>query len=483
MIKSLIKQIFEDAKHLDTSKNADYQYNIFVVAWSIAVLFHMGHSKIFAHGLHFAVLSAAAVFLISKPGSILRLLVFLTLQITATFRVAPFNSNHEIFVLFADFTIIHTVFYLIYKNRTFNISKAALYNTFAPLVRIELIILYFFVVFHKLNTGFFNTDVSCATDFYNEQNAYSILPTSKLMFTLNIYLTIFVEALIPLLLCFRKTRNLGIFVGLIFHSIIAYNPINGFFDISSAIFASYVLFTEPSFGRMGQAILARLTSLKNSVSDIGYDWKKLMLGLVILIGSILVVYQLSIKIGDFFRYIFWTIYSIIFIGLFLISIFTTRYEDHQSSIRFKPSVLWLLVFPVIVFLNGLCPYLGLKTESSYAMFSNLRTEGGISNHFFVPASVQIFDYQKDLVEIVSSSEAKINLKAERNELLVYFQFRELVHYYQPKKVEYIRNGKRFKFDSDSASVDDELLRSVPILEKKFLKFRTINKFEPQPCTH
>jgi hypothetical protein len=51
--------------------------------------------------------------------------------------------------------------------------------------------------------------------------------------------------------------------------------------------------------------------------------------------------------------------------------------------------------------NGVTPYLGLKTVANYSMFSNLRTEGGQSNHLLIPAG-QFFlaEYQTDLVRVV-----------------------------------------------------------------------------------
>ena len=48
-------------------------------------------------------------------------------------------------------------------------------------------------------------------------------------------------------------------------------------------------------------------------------------------------------------------------------------------------------------LNGAAPYLGIKSQSTWTMFSNLRLENGSSNHFLVPASFQIFG---ELIEIV-----------------------------------------------------------------------------------
>ena len=66
--------------------------------------------------------------------------------------------------------------------------------------------------------------------------------------------------------------------------------------------------------------------------------------------------------------------------------------DAASATRGPELVGWL------AFAVGLAPHVGLKNVQSYAMFSNLHTGRGASNHLFVPASWQVFDYQKDLAE-------------------------------------------------------------------------------------
>ncbi len=140
------------------------------------------------------------------------------------------------------------------------------------------------------------------------------------------------------------------------------------------------------------------------------------------------------------------------------------------------------VLPVVVFLNGLSPYIGLKTENSFAMFSNLRTEGGISNHYIIPASFQIFNFQKDMVEIVSSSDRMLQGIAEKNKIMVYFDFKNYVAHVKPDRIEYIRNGKHHTFSLKEISPNNELLVKDRILVK-LLRFRNVSKNDPQPCSH
>ena len=117
------------------------------------------------------------------------------------------------------------------------------------------------------------------------------------------------------------------------------------------------------------------------------------------------------------------------------------------------------------------------------MFSNLRTEGGVSNHFIVPASVQLFDFQKDMVEIVRSSDKELQELAQTNRLMTYFEFKDYVASNRPSTVEYIRNGEHITFNLAEAKQSDALLNPNPYILRRLLGFREISKFDPQPCYH
>ncbi|RYF85284.1 MAG: hypothetical protein EOO03_13535 [Chitinophagaceae bacterium] len=200
------------------------------------------------------------------------------------------------------------------------------------------------------------------------------------------------------------------------------------------------------------------------------------------VGIVLILSKKLPDFKDFHLYIFWTLYSLIYISLFIA--YLMRSKERAPVLSFTIPRWSFAIVPVIVFLNGLSPYLGLKTENSYSMYSNLRTEGGISNHYLIPAGVQIFDYQKDLVEIVSSTDSTLNKFALKNQLLVYFSFKDLVAIRKPQRVEYLLNGQKKVFDLKNAkATNDPLLRGNSLLLRNLLAFRTISKFEPQPCAH
>lgn len=76
---------------------------------------------------------------------------------------------------------------------------------------------------------------------------------------------------------------------------------------------------------------------------------------------------------------------------------------------------------LLLIVNGLSPYLGLKTESTFTMFSNLRTEGGNWNHLFIPASVGVFGYQDQLVRITGSNDPALQDRTRDGTRLVRFE--------------------------------------------------------------
>ncbi|MFD3000914.1 hypothetical protein ACFS7Z_11115 [Pontibacter toksunensis] len=162
--------------------------------------------------------------------------------------------------------------------------------------------------------------------------------------------------------------------------------------------------------------------------------------------------------------------------------FAKKATDGGHANYFSARHFSLLVFPVIVFINGMCPYLGLKTESSFAMFSNLRTEGGVTNHYFMPIELQIFGYQKDAVEFISSSDPNLQKLADNNQLLVYQKFKSYFSDKKPAMVEYIRNGNRYRYEAGNAELYNELTQVNPLLRKLF-DFRHFSKDGPQPCAH
>jgi hypothetical protein len=142
----------------------------------------------------------------------------------------------------------------------------------------------------------------------------------------------------------------------------------------------------------------------------------------------------------------------------------------------------LSVVPALVLFNGLCPYLGLKTETAFAMYSNLRTEGGATNHLIFRRPLSLAYYQEDLVRVVESSDAAVQRAATERRPLPYYALRQAVRDYPgtghpPMSLTYDRGG--VVRSVDDARADPELMAQPGYLERKFLRFREIRN----ECAH
>lgn len=461
-------------------------FKVFSCLWAFATLFHMAQSDSFNSMLHYALLTLAAVHVIFRPSSVLGFVVLLSLQLHDVFFKLPAVSNHWIFTTFVDLTMLQALLYLILKKKTFQVDAGEWLETFAPVVRIEVIILYFYVVFHKLNSGFFSTDVSCASYFVNAQVNGAAFSVPPLLLSLGAYATIFIETLIPLLLCFRAIRNWGVLIGLLFHGMLGFNPLNGFYDFSSMIFAVYFLFAGPQVVRNIPMLWDEFKAKKPfaQVNLSKFSYTRLVVAIGVLLVALSAVNVLTKVMHNHKLYFFWLGYSLLVVLLFIRSMVAGRNKRVSERRHFFSLPHWsFFLLPLLVFFNGLSPYIGLKTEASFAMFSNLRTENGETNHYIMPASLQVFDYQQDMVEVVSSSDRFMQKLARTQQLMNYYKFRDYVGRRRPASLEYIYKGKVYTFRAAEAKPDNALLQANPYWFRKLMHFREISKSAQEPCGH
>ena len=488
-------------------------YSTFCVLWGLATLFHLVAKDPWPAPLLSTVLAAAALYLLHRPSEPHRLALLAVLQLCESWTTAPFISNHWLFTGLVNLTFLQAYARLAWAGRTFAVEPGTLYRTFAPIVRLELIILYFFAVFHKLNADFLDPQLSCAVHFYAAQ--LQSLPFA-LAGAVPIYLTLAVEAAIPLLLCWSPTRNAGILLGLLFHAAVGFNPISEFYNFSSMIFALLFLFSSlrldagwpprrlfesarwkampfsgkklsetppwvalrrardhiPSFPLKRESSGRGLNTRDGTQSFQPASKSFLAVGAV-LVGLILLV-ALNDLIATPAELVLplWGLYSA---GLILLFVLLPKSPPARPAFSFRP---WpVLLVPLLTVLNGCSPYLGLKTETAFAMYSNLRTEGGQSNHLLVPARVQLFGFQRDLIEIKDSSSGFLASLARRKLMLPFFEVRALLQQHPTTSLTYERHT------GSSAFPSAQLRQPIPWPLRKLLYFRPVASSGQQPCFH
>ena len=395
----------------------------FLFAW--ANIFDL--KATFAHPLDFTVVSPigflvlAFVFLniwiILKPSSLLMsILFFVCILITIIIRL-PIVNNHNFVHGIILITILLCFIYSIIKYGS-NFTKTKFYESFAPVLRLEIIIVYFWAVFHKLNTGFFNSKISCATvEIFNIKDIAPFLPAPDWFLHINPYLTLSIEGLIPILLIIPKTRIYGLALGICFHFILGFQ----YPGFTLFVYSLYSLFIpSTSYDRIKNRVYELRDTISEAFPRISYykSWKKMVFGNivtnVVLISLIFFILRILMK-GDFktsfllsregLYLIFGIFLGIAFIYFVVMKLKELRIDEGMILI---PQKKWLLIFPAIVFLNGLFPHIGLKNIQVFAMFSNLQTEGGRTNHLLIPSSFQLFNNLEDLVSIKRSNYKTLN---------------------------------------------------------------------------
>jgi hypothetical protein len=388
----------------------------FATLWSVAILLDQAQVLSPASSLGFLLLvllgRVAAVSVLTRPSGIWAFLVLNAALVATIFTRLPKAPNHGVLALLVAATILVCAL----RIGVIRCSGSELYRSFAPLLRWQLVALYFWAVVQKLNGDFFDAELSCGpAQVWNLRRMIPILPVVSWLEPFSIYGTLLVEASIPCLLLARRTRILGIALGAGFHLVIG----AGYVGFSAMLFALLALFAPPEFHtalwKLGAASTARLRSLRAAPSPALRSFLDRSLraaAIVLAAGAALAFLAFSDNRAGFWGpallgadrlLTLWFAFGALVIGVFTVVAWRAQsWIGERGVLRLRYRAL--AVMPLLVFGLGLSPHLGLKNTQSFAMFSNLETGGGTSNHLFIPSSWQIFDHLSDLVTIRDSND-------------------------------------------------------------------------------
>jgi hypothetical protein len=216
-----------------------------------------------------------------------------------------------------------------------------------------------------------------------------------------------------LLLVFRRSRLLGIGLALGFHYALGAS----YMGFSAMLFAMLALFAPASFyeglWRRGRSIGSRFAprSASRVLSPLDGAIALAVGGLGLSALGVLAIAPTEPVGGlgppllsqDSVRAIWGVAGAIAIVVFALVALRVRPFLDADPGIWRLRSIA-LAIVPLLVFANGLAPHLGLKNTQVFAMFSNLQTGGGVTNHFFLPSSWQVFGTLDDLVIIHESSD-------------------------------------------------------------------------------
>ena len=497
--------LFKTTEHNQSkSKNgiAPDRLTVFTFLWACQALVHQ---EFFSGWLYEApllgwILTILVLTTMLFPSSLL--LFSAMLASSVLFNVVanwPFVANHILLESIVNVTILGAIATTMVQEYRINSEKDIgirnhIFDRFAPVVGAMFVLLYYLVFVTKLNWDFINLETSCVTSFYGDvldRLSFLPLPEDSSAIVASLWIFLIIEIILPVLLTFRKTRYSAFIIGLPFHILLG---LIGHRTFSAFVFALYGLICADSITK----VLARVSASLGSDRTLRIVWA--LRFLVISVGFLFAIYYYLT--GDYMRemgsipihrisYRVWFLWSLV-ITLLYFSAIARSYISRDSSPTLlwssRPKLLWLMF--AVVFLNGMSPYLGLKTETSFAMYSSLRTEGERTNHFFMPA-LRLADYQDDLVEILETNHPLLQRRMytgkdiKRKALITYFELRRIVSETTTDfNVTYNRRGEVHHYSYDNGvNTNPELARKHPVLLAKLLYFRPVFAGEHEYCQH
>ena len=420
----------------------------------------------------------ASLAVLMRPTSPRRLAVLAVAQLTAFAVQMPIVANHWLMAAFVNAGI------LVALNRGRSPGSGPsrdVVTVAAPYARGVFLISYTAAAVAKLNRAFLDSEASCIIAI---MSASGLEPSAMgPAASLPIAITVLVELAVPILLLFDRTRRAGVGVAAVFHLVLALPPAVNVMDYSMLVFALLWMFMPVDAGLRVRGVLRTsplLTHLRNRRSSA--EWPK-----AALVAVASAVGALAVTRSELIGEAGWTaITTTLYVGggVLVVAIGLSLLGSYRQNAR-RPSRLELLpplrsvgaILLALLVLNASSPYLGGKTTSSFTMFSNLRTEGGESNHLFLPR-LNFPTKQDDLVEIHTTSNAFLRQVAAAGHRVAYHEVRRAVRDDPSASVEFTRSGERFTLED--ASVDPDLV-ALGFFQRKLFHYRTVNVEGPPVC--
>ena len=402
--------------------------SLFTILWAGQGLIQLLTYEYFPHDALFGLLLVATLAAIVLPHRTPALATMLVLNLAYSWTHLPYQVNHHLLEDCINLILLGALAIAWLRRRSGRADfRAATYEAFAGPARGALVVVYVWSGIAKANTDFFDPMVGCAatllgTALHAEQSDAIV----TWLATPAAAATLVTEIGLGLLLAFRRTRFLAVPIGLLFHLTLAMVPIAAIQAFSYAAIATYALFVS--------------NAVATAAGDlIGNGLRRLRRHLVATVASgavavgvlVIAVALASRTVGSdeaftYARVSLWFLGLVVIVAVYFRSMLGVVRRDGPRAVAVSDPlltgspVLWGVTLLVLV--NGSLPYLGFKTQTSFTMFSNLWTEDGRTNHWFVSPAIQVGDYQGDLVEIVEADDPALAEVAAAGHRLTRFEF-------------------------------------------------------------
>ena len=411
------------------------------------------------------------------PNRTPAVLAFAGAQVLVNAVRFPFIADHLVMELALHLGILLSFAWLALKRRSTDIRTEEMFELFSPVGRWLLIVMYFFGTFHKINPGFMSLESSCAIPFtsgFPLPNAVLIHPVSQYT---AIYGTLVLEALAMVLLLSSRTKYYGMLLGMSFHFMIGISSFGTLAHFSAFALALHVLFLPSTVGQRLYADPWLPAGLRRETA-----WQAATIVFVML-QVLFAIHLLETREG----YLVNSLFAALAIVMMTMVFKHGQVRSEDAPYRLKASPLGLNLIPIWFFVYCTSPYIGLGTGGVLAMFSGLRMEGGISNHYLIREPLRLFPYQDTIVYFESASNPSLRMAVEQKQGLTMFDFqRHFMHRENlllPLTVTV--NGTTHTLDTpESVGVfGQEFFTEQSWFERKYMSFRLVDAARPDRCRH
>lgn len=437
-------------------------------------------------------LALAAIWCLLRPGEPRRLAVVAGLQLVAVVMGLPQVRNPWLLMGLASLGLLVALApLLLRRSRTPEQRDRILGAALGP-VRAQWLVFLGWSALHKLNTGFLDPASSCAVDprfgygFLTERLPW--LPVASWTPTAAIAGTLALEIGMTLLLAFRRSRGAGLALLWLQAGVLGWIH---YWDVAATSLAFGAAFLPdgafPAWRRAREALrpldaLCRgLAAFARSPAAFPLCWIPLAAAwsLTLTAGDRgLEVARAGLAAGALLLPLGWLAVGA---GLALAAAHPRPAPPVAAGIAAWWRTPLLLLAPLLTALNGASPYLGLKTEHAFSMYSNLRTEALEWNHLLLPRALRVFPYQNELVRVTDSSDPELARLVRPPARLVPFELRRRAQRAPRASLEYVRGGLPTRVER----VEDDpfLAAPLPPLLRKLLLFRPVPARGRNTCLH
>jgi hypothetical protein len=463
----------------------------FSPVWAAAAIFSLAGDRtmlLFRDGALLGLISWAAIsvalLLIWRPRWTPLLVLLAGVMVTRYAIAMPVAGNNKLIAAFMNAGILLICVHAVLRYNNTAQMRENIYENMRVVARALLAIMYFYGIFHKINADFLDPRVSCAVALYMPLADGFGLQNSLTGKYLAIWSTFIVEAIAIVSLYWKRWFAVGLLLALMFHFVIPISVYSWYMDFSSLVFALYVLSVPREVSERFYNNCARLFRLmRERFGSLGQVLPfGIVIGVTVALVAVLSAFSRQTSIAPAHAYqsvwvLMWVVYG--GVAMLLLADAAINHLPWRGTVGPRRP-LWLYAVPATLFILCTAPYLGLRTEASIAMFSNLHTEAGVSNHLLISEPLALFPYESEVAMIKASSDPDLQHFADRNLGLVMFALKERLRKKPGQWVTYELNGVRYE---RATAQSLGALTHASFWERKLLIFKHVDFARPKVCTH